>query len=75
MSDLKERVDHRMKELGLTYTAVAAKVGISSAYLSDLVMGRRGQNSWERYKPLIADALDLSADDLVHTDGVKEPAA
>ncbi len=62
----KPRVEERMKELGIGYTALAAAIGISSAYLSDILMGRRGQRRLKDIAPLLAKALKLPVAEIVN---------
>ena len=62
---LKVRVDQRMRELGKTYTDVAASMGNSSSLLSDLLMGRRGQRTLSAKLPLLAAALDWTEEEML----------
>ncbi|HXG36558.1 MAG TPA: helix-turn-helix transcriptional regulator [Dehalococcoidia bacterium] len=53
-----------MKEQGVTQTHLANELGISQAYLNDLLNGRRGSESLRNYAPQIAEILGAPVEEL-----------
>ena len=53
MTPFGEKVRAWRKERGVTQTAMAAHLGISSAYLSALEHGRRGRPTWDLLQRII----------------------
>ena len=53
MTPFGEKVRALRRERGLTQTAMAAHLGVSSAYLSALEHGRRGRPTWDLVQRII----------------------
>ena len=57
---LGERIDNRMRELGLSQRGLAQKCGLSPQYISSLISGKRGQRLGADALHRLAKALRVS---------------